>query len=172
MLRSIGPHPRGDAGGDSLAGLLAACHERIRRFSAMATALAASPTAAAPADVADTARAIRRYFAEALPLHLADEEESLLPRLRGHDPALDAALARMHAEHRDHQPLVDAVIAACDAIAAGAAAPATLAAPAAALAAATESHLAAEEATIAPAVAALPADVQATIVTELRARRA
>lgn len=170
MLRSIGSRPPADGDDASLAGLLADCHERIRRFAAMAATLAASSDAPA-ADVADTARAIRRYFAEALPLHKADEEESILPRLRGQDVTLDAALAQMHAEHHEHQPLVDAVIAACDAIAAGTA-PAALAAPAAALVAATTTHLAAEEATIFPAAAALPADVQATIVTELRARRA
>ena len=157
MLRTIGQRD----GGESLIELLSACHDRIRRFAAMAVALAANPGAP---DAAETAAAIRRYFTEALPLHERDEEESLAPRLRGHDGAVDLALGAMLHEHGENRALVAAVLDAC-------AAPATLASPAAALAAHLEAHLAGEEAVIFPAVAALPADVQAAIAGELRARR-
>jgi hypothetical protein len=41
---------------------------------------------------------VARYFSEALPLHVADEEESVVPRLSGRGPDLDTSLARMHRE--------------------------------------------------------------------------
>ncbi len=162
--------------GQGLLDLLRDCHTRIRKFSGMAVSLATTP--GVPDDEArDAARAIARYFRDALPLHVADEEHSIAPRLRGHDPAVDVALAGMLHEHLEHLAAIAAVISACDAIAGASDAPAlaarraSLAAPGAALAAGMEAHLAAEEATLFPALAALPAAAQAAIVDELRARR-
>jgi hypothetical protein len=170
--------PLATAGSDeSLADLLLACHERIRRFTAMAVALAEPAALTRPAvEIADAADAVRRYLALALPLHVADEDTSLTPRLLAHAPATAAALARMHDEHVAHHTLVLEVAARCAAIARApdqlaALAPA-LAAPAAELQAALALHLEEEERDIMPAVAALPADEQAAIVAELRARRA
>jgi iron-sulfur cluster repair protein YtfE (RIC family) len=148
-------------GGESLLDLLAGCHQRIRHFSALARTVAASPDAP---DAPAAAAAVRRYFADALPLHEADEEQSVAPRLLGRDPTVDAALATMAAQHAAHAILVADLLAAC-------ATPHTLAAPAAALESAMATHLAAEEALIFPAVLALPAPVQAAIIAELRARR-
>lgn len=153
--------------------LLRDCHARIRKFSSMAISLAATPDVP-DAEARDAARAIARYLREALPLHVADEEDSLAPRLRGRDPAVDLALAAMLAEHTAHHPTIAAVIALCDAIADTpdlAARRAELAGPAAAFAADMEAHLAAEESTVFPAIAALPAADQAAVVDELRARR-
>jgi hemerythrin-like domain-containing protein len=77
--------------------LLLDCHGRIRRFCAIARRLADG----APVEQArEAALALDRYFRIALPLHVADEDESLRPRLdRLHDPALSAALETMSAEH-------------------------------------------------------------------------
>src|SRR5262245_31350447 len=94
-----------------LVDLLLACHERIRRFTAMAARLAA--TSAPDAEVRDVAGQIRRYFAESFPLHLADEDEQLAPRLAGTSAEVDAALAQMTTEHATHAPLVARVLAIC-----------------------------------------------------------
>src|SRR5688500_10721731 len=65
--------------------LLAACHERMRRFVRVAQSVAdASPTVPAT-EVADAAASVHRYFTVAFPLHGIDEEASLIPRLRGRD---------------------------------------------------------------------------------------
>ena len=76
------------AGAADAVGLLLDCHERIRAFTAMASRLAA-PGDPGPDAIRDAAARVHRYFAEALPLHAQDEEESLAPRLRGRDPDLD-----------------------------------------------------------------------------------
>jgi hypothetical protein len=73
------------------------CHERIRRFSRLAGALAAAPAS----DVVEAALAVHRYFSLALPLHAADEDHSFAPRLVATDPPPDvrAALEEMIDEH-------------------------------------------------------------------------
>ncbi|HEX9400550.1 MAG TPA: hemerythrin domain-containing protein [Anaeromyxobacter sp.] len=53
------------------------------------------------------------YFTEALPLHARDEEESVLPRLHGRDSAVDAELAAMEREHREHGPPLEVLVRAC-----------------------------------------------------------
>ena len=155
-------------------GLLLDCHDRIRSFLALSRRLAE----AAPGDpgIADAAARVARYFREALPLHARDEEESILPRLRGVDPEVDAALAEMEHEHETHGPPLAALVVACDAIAAE---PGRLPEFAPELARAVThlddhfaAHLRREEAVVFPAMRRLlsPAD-DAAIVREIRARR-
>ena len=124
----------------------------------------------------EAAAAVVRYFTVALPLHAADEDLSLAPRLVGHDAALDRALATMTADHVAHAAVLDPVVALCRRLQAAPGDHATIApalAPAAAaMTAAFAAHLALEEAVVFPAVAALPADVQRQIRAELLARRA
>lgn len=157
---------------DGVAGALLACHERIRRFAALAVRLAHSD--APPAERAEAAAAVIRYFTLALPLHAEDEDRSLAPRLRGRDAALDAALDRIADEHVTHVAPLAAVVDACRAIVAApdAPTPPSLAADAAALASAFEAHLRHEEATLVPAAATLAAADAAEIHAEMRARRA
>lgn len=95
------PHDRQHDSGDPLE-LLLACHERIRRFSGLALKLARAK-GAPEHEVRDVALAVRRYFDEALPLHVADEEESLAPRLRARSEHLAATLERLAEDHREHQ---------------------------------------------------------------------
>jgi iron-sulfur cluster repair protein YtfE (RIC family) len=158
---------------DSVVEALAACHERIRWFAALAQTLAVRVDAAA-ADRAEAAAAVIRYFTVALPLHAADEDLALAPRLRALGPRVDDALAAMTAEHLDHAPLLAAVLAPCRAIVAAPTGPAPreLGAAADALAAAFATHLAEEEAVVFPAVAVLPAHDLAAIRAEMFARRA
>lgn len=156
-------------------GLLLECHDRIRSFVALARRIAA----AGPGErggVAEAAARVARYFADALPLHARDEEESILPRLRGREPELDEALAAMEREHRAHEAPLQELVAACRALAHD---PARLDALAPAVARASAEldaqfveHLRREEAVVFPAMRRLlspPED--AAIVRELRARR-
>ncbi len=172
MLTRLG----GGAVAEDPVGLLLECHQRIRTFAALASRLAAAADAG-PDEVRDAAQRVRRYFAEALPLHAEDEEESILPRLRGRDPALDEALATMAREHREHEAPLARVRAACRTLERDPAAlprvAGPLAAAAAELAAHFDQHLAREEAVIFPAMRRLlPASDDAAVVREMRARRA
>lgn len=156
---------------ETLVGLLLECHERIRRFSRLSVEL--SRRADLPeAEVVDACARCERYFGEALPLHVADEEESLLPRLRGE--AVDEALATMHAQHDEHRPVLVELLESLRALRAApssAQARTQLGAVAARVADEFEQHLTLEEQVLFPAVAALEAGVQRQVVAELRARR-
>ena len=70
--------------------MLIGCHERIRHFSSTARKLAHAHDADAQ-QVQAAAEAALRYFTVALPLHEADENESLHPRLKSAVPAGDLA---------------------------------------------------------------------------------
>jgi iron-sulfur cluster repair protein YtfE (RIC family) len=87
--------------------LLIACHTRIRHFTEAAVKLAHAQ-AASPDQIHMTAAGIYRYFAVSLPLHEADEEDSLRPRL---DPIADErvrhALLAMHDQHMAIDELVE-----------------------------------------------------------------
>jgi iron-sulfur cluster repair protein YtfE (RIC family) len=162
----LGPKPAVD---ETPAGLVLDCHARIRSFSGLAVTLA---TAAAPdAEIADAAARVHRYFTQALPLHVADEEQSLAPRLRRYAPEAMAALTDMEREHRDHESALAGLIAAWASIADDPGRRAASADAAAHLRAELERHLAAEERLVVPALARLPADEQHAILDEMRARR-
>jgi iron-sulfur cluster repair protein YtfE (RIC family) len=155
--------------------LLLECHERIRAFLAMARRIGEARDAGRD-EVREAARRVHRYFTQALPLHARDEEDSILPRLRGRDAEVDAALEAMAHEHALHEGPLAGLVGACDEVAG---APERHAALAPAILAATEElerhfaeHLRREEAVIFPAMRRLldaPAD--AAIVREIRARR-
>jgi iron-sulfur cluster repair protein YtfE (RIC family) len=70
--------------------MLIGCHERIRHFSSMARKLAHSHDTDAQ-QVQSAAEAAHRYFTVALPLHEADENESLHPRVKRAVPLGDLA---------------------------------------------------------------------------------
>lgn len=161
---------------DDIVQLLLDCHGRIRHFVALARRLgeADAPTAV---EVRDSAFRVRRYFGEALPLHVEDEEESVLPRLQGREPSLDDALERMSAEHSEHAPMLAALLHTCRTLESAPERHADLRAALAATATALErlftAHLEAEEAVVLPAIRdLLPAAEHDAMVHELRARRA
>jgi hemerythrin-like domain-containing protein len=156
-----------------LRGLLMECHERIRRFTLLACTIGVRPDGR-PEDLHAMIDGVERYFTEALPLHVADEDQSLLPRLRGLDPALDVALERMSTEHASHLAPLDELLAALRRVRAtpgDAEAHAHLIWVAGDLEASLLAHLRHEEAEILPAIDRLDAATQAEIVAELRARR-
>jgi iron-sulfur cluster repair protein YtfE (RIC family) len=171
MLNAIGS-PRAPAEG--IVDLLLECHARIRSFSDLAVKLGET-RGADPAEIAEAAASVRRYFVEALPLHARDEEESVLPRLAGRDPVVDAALVAMHRDHVGHGEVLDPVLAICAELVASPdrhleLAPA-LAEAGRRMRAHFEAHLASEEATIFPALAAVADDEQRRMAEELRGRR-
>ena len=172
MLAKIGK----PSAADDAVGLLLECHERIRSFLALARRIAeVGPSE--PGSVPEAAARVRRYFTEALPLHAQDEEESILPRLRGLDPVVDAELEAMAREHREHERPLRALLGACEQLGR---APESLPGLAPSVEAATAElerhfaeHLGREEAVIFPAVRRLlDRSADAAIVGEIRARRA
>ena len=151
------------------------CHGRIRHFVVILERLVAG-AAASSAEVADAADACRRYFVEALPLHVADEDDSLVPRLRGIEPTLDAALDRMRDEHRDHDAMIAEVVRLCERLVADPEHAHRLdadeTARVAELRRALEAHLLHEETTVFVAAREhLSADAKARIADEMRERR-
>lgn len=154
--------------------LLLECHARIRRFVAMAHA-AATHEEADPSDIADACSQVRRYFSEALPLHIADEELSILPRLEGTSEEVDAALAAMDEQHRRHEPLLARLLELVEAVGqkpSDARQKEQLARTALELEQEFAEHLTLEETVLFPALRAQPADLQTAVLEEIRARRA
>jgi iron-sulfur cluster repair protein YtfE (RIC family) len=170
MLTSLGTRPPPE----DLVGLLLECHQRIRTFARLAEDVGRRRELP-DAEVVDACARVERYFTQALPLHVEDEERSLLPRLRGQQAAVDAALDAMHAQHDEHAPFLRALLAASAEVRRAPRDTATrdgLLAAASALAAEFERHLVNEEQVLFPAVRELlGADAQAQAIAELRARR-
>lgn len=170
MLVSLGV----PSGGEGLVELLLACHARIRRFSRLALTIGARADLA-PAEVKDVAAQCLRYFTEALPLHVRDEEDSLWPRLAGRSAQLDAALAQMRAQHFAHGPRVEALTEALRQVHAtpeDAGARRRLAVTAATVESDFEEHLQLEETALFPFIGRELSDgEQQAAIAELRARR-
>ncbi len=171
MLIQIGP----SRGPLDIVDALNECHQRIRAFTDLALRLA-TRVGTSDAEIRDAAASVHRYFSVALPLHARDEEESVLPRLLGKDPRVDAELAQMQREHTEHVGAVSRVLAACAEleerpgalphIAPG------LADAARELAHHFEVHLAREEQVVFPAMhTLLDPETRAAMLAELRARR-
>ncbi len=79
----------------------------------MALRLAHFADRSEPADIASAAAAVHRYFTVALPLHEADENESLYPRMRAtlaEGDELAPALDAMVAQHREIDSVVGRLV--------------------------------------------------------------
>lgn len=152
--------------------LLHECHGRIRRFLVMARQLALA-SQASPGEIADTAAQIRRYFAESFPLHVADEEVDIAPRVA--KMIAPERLARMQAEHRAHSSAVTELTVVCDLLVRQpeqhAAASTRLHALAVQLAAELEAHMEFEERTVFPALRELSQLDRESILAAMRQRR-
>ncbi len=170
MLIRLGKQARAAA---DLASLLRDCHVRIRRFTDLAEDAGRRLDLPLP-ELRDACANAARYFREALPRHVADEDETLAPRLAGTSPEVDAALATMHAEHGDHAPLLAALL---ERLAARAADPADEAVATALEVAAGElrlalaPHLHAEETILFPVIDAWSAATQVAALDACMARR-
>jgi iron-sulfur cluster repair protein YtfE (RIC family) len=88
--------------------LLLGCHQRIRHFGGVAVRLAQSQ-GASNAEIAQAADGLYRYFSEALPLHEADENLSIHPRLRRALPKEELAGPAADAMVDQHQTIDELV---------------------------------------------------------------
>ena len=109
MLNQISP-ARKTSAENSAVELLVGCHQRIRHFTSVATKLAHAQ-AATHHEIQSTAESVYRYYSVSLPLHEADEEDSLRPRLdRLSDERLHHALAAMHDQHMAIDDLLERLL--------------------------------------------------------------
>lgn len=76
--------------------VLLEAHVELRHHLAHADSLS---QASATAMARESAETISDYFEWVLPMHCADEEASLAPRLKGRHPVIDQALAQMERQH-------------------------------------------------------------------------
>ncbi|MCY1022769.1 hemerythrin domain-containing protein [Pyxidicoccus sp. MSG2] len=158
--------------------LLLDCHGRIRDFSQLALRLARD-VESPPRERSEAARRLERYFTEALPRHVADEDLSLAPRLlrAGLSPRGLEALHEMSRQHVDIERLLARLLPTWNALATapelGPELAAELRQDSMRLAALLESHLLLEEQALLPEARSLlsPEDARA-VRAEMRARRA
>jgi len=108
MLNRISPPQDGKT--EDAVDLLIGCHQRIRHFTAVAVKLAHAQDATSD-DVRQAAEGVHRYYGVALPLHEADEDQTLEPRLR---PAADErvrhALLSMGDQHQAIDELLERLL--------------------------------------------------------------
>jgi hemerythrin-like domain-containing protein len=152
--------------------LLLSCHGRLRHFSELSLALA-TRLDIDDEQLRDACHRLLRYFRVALPLHEADEEETLAPALAMASSEQSGAIAAMRDQHHLlHEvlealfPLWEAALRSPDAIDRAAIAP-----HARRLAAILDVHLALEETVIFPLAKAIPEAERRRLWVEMRARR-
>jgi iron-sulfur cluster repair protein YtfE (RIC family) len=166
---------RKSSGGGDVVDLLLACHERIRTFLKMASDLAAVRPSDAD-EVRSVAAQIHRYFSEALPMHIADEQDYILPQIASWSPEIDRALAQMTDDHTAHAHAVDRLSGLCAIIVSDPRQLTTvapeLARAARELTAEMDKHLELEERVIFPALRRLSTEQRDEIVRAMRERRA
>lgn len=172
MLANIGN--REPVWDEDLLGLLSACHRRLREHLALAERLAVV-TNAHHDDIRLAASRIRRYFAIALPLHVADEDESISPRLQRSGGPIASAIATMTEQHAGQAPLfewlailagrIEATPTCLDEVRLHFSQTSSLLAPG------VDAHIELEERVIFPALARLTRAEQDAIIAEMRARR-
>lgn len=171
MRFQVGRRPGGT---ESPVAAMEDCHGRIRDMTALAARLGGAVTADGD-EVAEAATRVARYFSESLPLHEADEEESMRPRLEGVSAVVDAALGDMTAQHVELHGHIDELVEITSSIAGDPGRRGGLSARLGVLAGTLEGlwavHLGLEESVIFPALADLDDDVQAVIRAEMRSRR-
>lgn len=110
MLNQITtPRPSNQPPEDALE-LLIGCHQRIRHFTATAVKLAHAQ-GAEPQEIRQAAAGVYRYYSVSLPLHEADEEDTLRPRLDAvADERVRHALIAMHDQHQAIDELIERLL--------------------------------------------------------------
>ncbi len=90
--------------------LLTGCHQRIRHFTDVAVKLAHAQ-GATPDEVAQAAAAVHRYYSVSLPLHEADEDQTLRPQMRSvADEDVQHALLAMSDQHQAIDELIERLL--------------------------------------------------------------
>lgn len=109
MLNQISPlttQPKSEDAVDLLIG----CHQRIRHFTGVAIKLAHAQ-GTEPEEVLQAAAAAHRYYTISLPLHEADEEDTVRPRLGTlNDQKLSHALLAMTDQHQAIDDLLERLL--------------------------------------------------------------
>lgn len=176
MLNQISPLATPKSKTEDAVDLLTGCHDRIRHFTDAAVRLAHAQGATAN-DISQTAARVHRYYTVSLPLHEADEEDTLRPRLTAiADERMSHALVAMHEQHQAIDELLERLLPLLVLVKAN---PDTLHAVAAEMCSITKAldevfraHLQMEEEVIFPAIrASLPEEVRGAMVDEMRTRR-
>jgi len=166
MLHSIRTTREPLAQSDEPLDLLVACHVRLRHFSALALALATREDLDAQ-QIADGCERVLKYFEVALPLHEADEEESVTKAVRAIATAAEiAALEQMRNQHELLHDVLAELFPRWRKME-----PSGTEAHARRLASVLEMHLDLEEKTIFPMLARLPDAERKRVASEFRARR-
>ncbi len=172
MLINISTRPRDESA--NLVDQLLECHSRIRHFVDLAHRVA-TLNDTSEEQIAEACAAIALYFQVALPLHVADEEHSILPRLIGRDNDVDRALETMARQHHEHEADLKTFLEAVEAVAEmprNAAHKSRLADATTPLDKQFSEHLALEESKIFPALRKILLDsVESEIIAEFRDRR-
>jgi iron-sulfur cluster repair protein YtfE (RIC family) len=100
------PEPKAEDAVDLLLG----CHQRIRHFTGMAVRLAHAH-GATPDEIRQAAAGVHRYYSVSLPLHEADEDRTLQPRLCAlADQQVHQALLAMGDQHQAIDELVERLL--------------------------------------------------------------
>ncbi len=107
MLNQITPARPAQQTPEDAVDLLIGCHQRIRHFTAVATKLAHAQ-GATDDEIRQAAAGVYRYYSVSLPLHEADEEETVRPRLdRVADERVRHALLAMADQHQAIDELIE-----------------------------------------------------------------
>ena len=179
MLNTIkSPAPNAGESTEDAVSMLLGCHDRIRYFTAIAVRLAAADRLP-PAEIVSAAEKVHRYFTVALPLHEADENESLHPRLRAATPEGELAgpaADAMVEQHRSIDEIVERLVPLCELLRSNPAMHESLAPELRQISTALEqmfdSHLGLEEETVFPAMRTYLTEEQlAEIAREMQSRR-
>jgi iron-sulfur cluster repair protein YtfE (RIC family) len=156
--------------------LLIGCHQRIRHFTATAVKLSHAQ-GAEPQEIRQAAAGVHRYYSVSLPLHEADEEDTLRPRLDAvADERVRRALLAMHDQHQAIDELIERLLPLLQLVERN---PATLHEAGGEMCSITKAleevfsaHLQLEEEVIFPAIRAiLPESARAEMLVEMQARR-
>jgi len=176
MLNQISPLPASDQLPEDAVDLLIGCHQRIRHFTAIAVKLAHAHGASGD-EIQKAAARVRRYYSVSLPLHEADEEESLRPRLDAvADEQVRHALLAMGDQHQAIDELVERLLPPLMLVERN---PAALPQAGGELCSITRAldevfhaHLLLEEEVVFPAIrSVLPAESRAAMLAEMKQRR-
>jgi hypothetical protein len=106
MLNQITPARSPQQPPEDAVDLLTGCHQRIRHFTGVATKLAHAQGATAE-EIRQAAAGVYRYYSVSLPLHEADEEHTLRPRL---DPVADERVRHALLAMADQHMAIDELI--------------------------------------------------------------
>jgi iron-sulfur cluster repair protein YtfE (RIC family) len=163
---------------DDVIDSLFACHDRIRRLSQLAARLPRAHDAPA-VDVEEAARSLLAYFRHALPMHIADEDLSIRPRLHEVSTSEDVrdAIAMMSDQHEQIDETLSVLLPQWELLRADGSRlswmPGEFRKDSEKLRQQLDGHLAMEEETVFPAMRRdLSAESEAVILREMRERRA